>query len=70
MLKRLVYGILLTLLLTDMLMLTFSIQLVKSEPKTWIVDDDGPADFHLAQHGLLYISQGLLQYLLAENGFP
>jgi hypothetical protein len=29
-----------------MLTLAFNIQPVKAEPRTWTVDDDGPADFH------------------------
>jgi len=31
------------LLLASMLTLAFNIQPVKAEPKTWTVDDDGPA---------------------------
>ena len=45
-------GILLILILVSMLTLTFNIQPVKSEPKTWTVDDDGPADFHTIQEAV------------------
>ena len=47
-----VSGIMLTLLLVGMLTLTFNIQPVKAEPKTWTVDDDGPADFHTIQEAI------------------
>lgn len=40
------------LLLTSMLILAFKIQLVRAEPKTWTVDDDGPADFHTIQEAI------------------
>jgi len=36
----------LALLLTSMLILGFRIQSVRAEPRTWTVDDDGPADFN------------------------
>jgi len=39
-LRRTVSGIMLTLLLTSMLILSFNIQPVKSETKTWTVDDN------------------------------
>ncbi len=44
--------IILTLLLTGMLTLAFNIQPVKTEPRTWTVDDDGPADFHTIQEAI------------------
>ena len=47
-----VSGVMLTLLLIGMLTITFKIQLVKAEPKTWTVDDDGPADFHTIQEAI------------------
>lgn len=40
------------LLLIVMLTLTFGIKPVRAEPKTWIVDDDGPADFHTIHEAL------------------
>ena len=49
MLKRVFSGIILALLLTGVLTLAFNIRPVMAEPKTWIVDDDGPADFHTIQ---------------------
>jgi len=44
--KRIVSGIMLTILLIGMLTLALNVQPVRAEPRTWIVDDDGPADFH------------------------
>lgn len=48
-LRKTVSGIMLALLLIGMLTLAFNIQPVKAEPKTWIVDDNGPADFSKIQ---------------------
>jgi len=48
----------LTLLLTSMLTLAFNIQPVRAEPKTWYVDDDGPADFNLIQETINAANQG------------
>ena len=42
----------LTLLLIGMLTLAFNIQPVKAEPRTWTVDDDGPADFSTIQEAI------------------
>ena len=50
--RKAVSGIMLTLLLISMLTLTFNIQRVQAEPKTWIVDDDGPADFSSIQEAI------------------
>jgi parallel beta-helix repeat protein len=50
--RKAVSGIMLTLLLIGMLTLAFNIQPVKAEPRTWIVDDDGPADFHTIQEAI------------------
>jgi len=41
-----------------MLTLAFNIQPVKSEPRTWTVDDDGPADFHTIQEAINAASDG------------
>ena len=49
MFKRIVSGTMLALLLTGMLPLAFNIRPVKAKPRTWIVDDDGPADFDTIQ---------------------
>ncbi len=68
MLKRTVYGImltLLTLLLTTMLTLGFNTQPVESEPRTWIVDDGGPADFHTIQEAINAASPGDTIYVKA-----
>jgi len=35
-----------------MLTLAFNIQATRAKPKTWIVDDDGPADFHTIQEAI------------------
>jgi len=51
-LKRIVSGIVLTMLLIEMSTLAFNFQLVKAEPKIWTVDDDGPADFHTIQEAV------------------
>jgi len=45
-------GVILTLLLIGMFTLAFNIRRIKAEPKTWIVDDDGPADFHTIQEAI------------------
>lgn len=50
--------IMLTLLLIGTSMLAFNVQLAKSEPKTWIVDDDGPADFHTIQEAINAANEG------------
>ena len=57
-LKKTISGIMLILLLTSMLTLAFNVQPVKAEPKTWIVDDDGPADFHTIQEAIKAASPG------------
>jgi len=51
-LRRTASAIMLTLLLASMLTLAFNIQPVKAEPKTWTVDDDGPADFRTIQEAI------------------
>jgi len=40
------------LLFTNALLIFFNIESVGSESKTWIVDDDGPADFHVIQEAI------------------
>jgi len=56
--KKMVSAITLTLLLTSMPFLAFDIRPVKAEPKTWTVDDDGPADFHAIQEAVDAASPG------------
>ena len=51
-------AIMLTLLLTGTLTLAFKFQPVKAEPRTWIVDDDGPADFHTIEEAIAAASTG------------
>ena len=58
-----VSGMMLTLLLVGMLTLAFNIQPVKSEPATWTVDDDGPADFSSIQEAINAASQGDIIYV-------
>ena len=56
--RRVLSGIMLTLLLISMLTLAFDIQPVKLEPTTWTVDDDGPADFYTIQGAINAASPG------------
>jgi len=51
-LRKTVSAIMLSLLVISTLTLAFSVQPVKAEPRTWIVDDDGPADFHTIQEAI------------------
>jgi len=46
------------LLLMATLPLAFNVSHVKAEPKTWIVDDDGPADFKTIQGAINAASDG------------
>jgi len=55
---RIVSGITLILLLLSMLTLAFNIQLARSEPRTWTVDDDGPAVFSSIQEAIYVASDG------------
>jgi parallel beta-helix repeat protein len=41
-----------------MLVLSSNIQQVRAEPRTWIVDDDGPADFHTIQEAINNANEG------------
>ncbi len=45
-------GIMLTTLLIAALTLTYNIQSIKAEPRTWYVDDDGEADFTRIQDAI------------------
>ncbi len=56
--EKIASSIMLTLLLASMLTLAFNTQPVKAEPKTWTVDDDGPADFHTIQEAIDYANPG------------
>jgi parallel beta-helix repeat protein len=42
----------------SVVLLAFNIQPVKAEPRTWTVDDDGPADFHTIQEAINNASDG------------
>jgi len=68
--KKIIFGIMLTLLLIGMLTLAFNIQPVKSEPTTWTVDDDGPADFHTIQEAVDAASDGDTVYVKEGTYYP
>jgi len=67
-LRKKVFGILLALFV-GMIILSFKSQPVKSEPRTWIVDDDGPADFHTIQEAINYSADGDIVYVKMGNYF-
>jgi nitrous oxidase accessory protein NosD len=46
------FLVLSVLLLASLLALDFHTQSVRAEPTIWIVDDDGPADFHTIQEAI------------------
>jgi len=48
----------LVLLTIGMLSLAFNIQPARSAPKTWYVDDDGPADFHTIREAINAANDG------------
>lgn len=50
--RNLACGIALISLLIGTLLLAFDVQPVSSDPTTWTVDDDGPADFHTIQEAI------------------
>jgi parallel beta-helix repeat protein len=56
--NKIVSGIILILFLVYSLSLVFHIQPAKGEPRTWIVDDNGPADFHTIQEAINAANQG------------
>jgi parallel beta-helix repeat protein len=64
--KRTVSGIKSTILLVSMLMLAFNLKSVRAEPKTWVVDDNGPADFHTIQEAVDAASIG--DTILVKSG--
>ena len=61
--KKLVLGIMLMLFLVGMFSMAFNIELVWAGPKTWIVDDDGPADFHTIAEARLHAAPGDIIYV-------
>jgi len=63
--EKAVSGIILALLLTSMLTLTFEIQTAQAEPKTWTVDDDGPAAFSKIQDAINAANPGDTVYVKA-----
>jgi parallel beta-helix repeat protein len=56
----------LALLVLSAFALTFKVQKGKSEPKTWFVDDDGPADFHTIKEAIKNASTG--DTIFVRNG--
>ena len=56
--KKLLSGMILALLLLGSLTSAFNIQQVKAESNTWIVDDDGPADFSTIQEAINAANSG------------
>lgn len=66
MLKRAVLGVILVILVLGMLELRFKIEPVRGEPRTWIVDADGPADFHTIQEAINAASEG--DTIFVRNG--
>ena len=56
--RKTVSGMMLILPLIGMLTLAFNVQSVKSGPRTWTVDDDGPADFSKIQDAINAASDG------------
>ena len=56
--KKIISGIMITLMLIGMLALAFNIQVVRASPRTWTVDDDGPADFHTIQQAIVAADSG------------
>lgn len=64
--KKTASGITVTLLLLGTLTMALNIPQIKAEPRTWTVDDDGPADFHTIQEAYSAASSGDTIYV--HNG--
>jgi parallel beta-helix repeat protein len=64
--RKIFSAIMLTMLLTSMLTLILNIQPGKAEARTWTVDDDGPADFHMIQEAINVASDG--DTIFVHNG--
>jgi len=67
--RKVTSGIMLAFLIIGMLMLASSIQRVKSEPRTWTVDDDGQADFSSIQDAIKAASPGDTVHVKAGTYF-
>ena len=63
--KKIISGIMFMLLILGILIFAVEIKPVKSEPETWIVDDDGPANFHTIQEAVNAASPGDIIYVKA-----
>ena len=69
-LKKIVSTLLLTFfLLVSVIGAAFNIRLVSSEPRIWIVDDDGPADFHTIQEAIDAAGEGDTVFVRAGTYF-
>jgi len=64
--RKEISEIVLVLILTGFLTTALNIQLACAEPRTWTVDDDGPADFHTIQEAVNAASPGDVIYV--RNG--
>ena len=62
-LKKMVCRVLLIFLPMAMLTLALNIKSAKSEPETWIVDDDGPADFSTIKEAIEAANPGDIIYV-------
>lgn len=60
------FSVLAVIILLSILFLAPSLHLVKSDPKTWTVDDDGPADFSKIQEAIN--AAGELDVIFVNNG--
>jgi parallel beta-helix repeat protein len=63
---KLISEILAVLVLIVLLTSAFNVQLAKAEPRTWIVDDDGPADFRTIKEAVNAAGSG--DIIFVHNG--
>jgi parallel beta-helix repeat protein len=64
--RKEISEIVLMLILTGFLTPALNIKLAKAEPRTWTVDDDGPADFHTVQEAVNAAGSG--DTIFVRNG--
>jgi len=65
--KSAAFGLVLLLVMVDAFVLAFNIQLGSSEPRTWTVDDDAPADFHTIREAVNAANDG--DTILVHEGY-